>query len=147
MQEAILEILLLLAAKIDRHSPCFGQVTPCANQNQEDVVSALIAYQLVPLVHIVKRSPIVNAVAENANLDISEEEMGQIFNFLVTSCIPNIQLQLLLLVVISREFDHFSEILHSVCHLFSTTALGCVVHESPNQRRFSDRRVPHHNNL
>ena len=92
VQEAILEILLLLAAKIDRHSSCFGQVTPGSHKNEETIISALVAYQIVPLVYVVERSPIVNAIAEYANLNISQEQMSQIFDFLVASRIPNIQL-------------------------------------------------------
>ena len=92
VQEAILEILLLLAAKIDRHSSCFGQVTPGSHKYEETIVSALVAYQFVPLVYVVERSSIVNAIAEYANLNISQEQMSQIFDFLVASRIPNIQL-------------------------------------------------------
>ena len=100
-----------------------GQVTLASNNDNKHLL--LLALQvIIPLAQLVKGLLIIDGIAENTDTGVSEEEMGKVVDRGITSCIPNIQLDFMLV-----HLDQFGVVLNHICSLLGLAFLRATLHE------------------
>ena len=106
-----------------RNGSISGQVAFASDDNNEHLV--LLALKvIVPFAKLVKRLLIINGVAEDSDTGISKEEVSKVVDRSITSCIPNIELEFVLV-----DLDELSVVLNHIGSLLGLASLGTSLHE------------------
>ena len=96
---------------------------------------------------LIKWVLIINWVTEDADLGIPQEEMRQVVDLSFASCIPNVELKLVILILFVSHTDDLSEVLDNFSRLFSLTSLRVPIHEDIDYRSFADILIAHEDNF
>ena len=81
------------------------------SHKEEKEVLILLFNVIEPVVQMIKAGPRIDAIYEDANLDVSHKEMRQVAYFSFTRCIPDLKLYLVSLAAII-DLDQLLKVAH-----------------------------------
>ena len=139
---AIRNIFFKFLGENGGHGPVRGQITLATNDDYKHIF--LTIFQMFsPLVQLIKWVLIINWVAEDAHLSIPQEKMSQIMDLGFTSCVPNVELKLMILILFVGNTNDLCEVLDDFSRLFSLATLRISIHEDIDNRSFADILIAH----
>ena len=102
---------------------------------------------LVPLVDLSKGKSVVDGVYEDEALGCPCPKVSQVVHVLVSSCIPDSEIDLGLLSVLVLNHYRFVEVLNCDCVVVLTCLLSSALKERLDQHRLACTGVPHNNDF
>ena len=99
-----------------------------------------------PLVQIVEALLRVDPVDQNSDLNVAHEQMCQVVNVSVASCIPDVQLDAVL-AAIDGDFDNPAEVRDHGRHFRGVIALCFSLHKRLDDTSLAHGRIAHEYNL
>ena len=124
------------------HGAVRGQITLATNDDYKHVILTIFEV-FGPLIQLIKGVLIINWVAEDADLSISQEKMGQVVDLRFACCVPNVKLELMILILFIGHADDLCEVLDDFSSFFSLSSLRITIHEDIDDRCFADILIAH----
>ena len=107
---------------------------------EEKEILVLLFNMLQPVVQMIKTGPRIDAIYEDADLDVSHKEVRQVFYLTFSRCVPNFELNLVFLPTVVH-LNELLEVAHEFCGRF--VALALSLDKSSDDTCLADGLVSH----
>ena len=146
-ETAVVDLLLHLLCVVVGHSTVFSQIALASDNHDEHLVLALVLDVICPLSQLIVAALIINGIAEDSDLGTVAEHVRQVMDLLVTSRVPNVQRQLVIVTCLVLNIDDLGVVLDGVRAILLLALYGGFAEERVYDGGLPDVCVAHEDHL